>query len=1775
MTTAGADMFTCASDRQVEPVTDNPGEMERTSTPDAYVPEIGVHATTSKSHSLRSHSPTGPGMNESNNTSGSSSASDILIRSTVVDPPSQLMHKLTQLGASAISLSSISSSNSSVGGGTKKVKVKAKHLKEIKSPFEEEEERRLTLDPNVPPPLFPVEKTRKHVEIPIPVRDGKPIVHSKRPKQNVNEDPVNDNDKPDTEPQIQGSLSHNVDVQQETPSTESDENIQVEEEKIPVTVIRENPHGRTNCYSLQSSATTFLKQGTPVEGVAFTELQKPQGDIEISDFRLGGKQKLLRETFVKRPVQNVPVKKIVQPKFITKSMPRTEQDMRGQPTSSGALARQQLASGSMDPEATSISTAAAATAAAVAAAAPMLKAQSDLEAKMEAIMAKLSSLDEARQRAEQQQHVQHVKDLEKQVDELTQMRLKHLEDLQKQQLQLHAKLLENGGQTTSQSNSRAPPLTAAPALQTSTPNNLATIPESTKPGRLHGYTVMDEPRRYQPAATFHPRMDSSPIHVSKPTQTSPLDTPAPRKKPPTPLTSQTTTFQKPEGRGLLEEILSPSNNDAVRDIPTPIRVTRPAIDSSLDRSPEANARLSSDPTTAEKQANKLVNDLGQLKREMRTVLQGAQKLQTDTALRLQTAKLHEEAKTDVDRKDKAVIGPAPIDPYLTKPPAMSPITYQAPAKLPGLEESFLNAPVPVGCVVAATTLQKVQTSRGYLDTNLEVVAHARDNEELYSLIDRMTYDRDAAEKAHIRSEVDKMIHQMNNELQSELHMQDRLASKQAQYLPQKDQEVAKGTAKGKTKLGKKKIQAKINTGLRKKKLPEDEVEGKENKPAKENITGKKTQRAPFHMQDEQYLTRVYGKALYHPQRKTEKAGPYLRFQSTPVKPQGTRPKATQQVSAVKVKSSKTQTVPSPKKPKVLKDRPEYYFNPQQHMPTHGRSLAPVPGQLIPMAIPLGEPRIGTGLTQPIVISKSRPLDVSNVAIVDIKEPEEPKKPQLQVQVLPCVDIDTAPPTPLPSEPVQPAPSQPAEEEEENELIDGTGISLPGYRERQPTEYHGPAFPPKQPAPQVVAVPSSDVLASEIGRRDLLENSAIRWVEQELMARIISQMRPEDEDEIDVLRPASPVSEATPDSTIMEGIGNAGLQLFVDSGHPVSSDLVNALVREVIEERLAGMLGQHLAERQRPLSPPSPRQPMMEEPPREATPPPFAPRVRVPTPQVTPRASPVHTPTPPAVRSPLDTPDVTPEGSIILEPEPEPETESSVEIREQTPPPKVPIEIPQSPIGTPLATPPLTPPPKQPTPPPSPRDSPVEPKPITPEPEEIKTPSPKPWTYDELPIPEELPSEEKKVEPLPRPVNLTLDHDIEMVDVIQITPIIPKPRPAPEPELSPPSDTTSSSSPEPSSLTDTSDRDLSEGEWLLDRSEGQIMLGPRRVGADTLEVVYGGPKRGRGDDSVSSNGSTLHETEDLDKDTTQLEPPSEGEVLSKKIPVHRDPMLTLLARLNQQAGFVMPTQPRAHLQPRAQFSEADISAGEVSWGQRPSLTPAAEKVMYGQSREKKSVSEGELARQVEAGSPGEVEFSSGGRRDKAMRLSELESPKSGKSPRSKSSRSPRSPKSPKSPSQKVPSRVIQVGGRSESPGYIPTSSDRVIHVGGRQPSPTKGRVIQVGIREPHEQLVEETGMMGGTHTLSDLGTMTPDQMNMEALLQSGYLTQTYSQSEGGATGEQSLPEGMMTGGSMPGKLLVTLPSADENDEDNFDISMSQEQINESTISDVSEISAGNL
>lgn len=152
-------------------------------------------------------------------------------------------------------------------------------------------------------------------------------------------------------------------------------------------------------------------------------------------------------------------------------------------------------------------------------------------------------------------------------------------------------------------------------------------------------------------------------------------------------------------------------------------------------------------------------------------------------------------------------------------------------------------------------------------------------------------------------------------------------------------------------------------------------------------------------QKQVYLSSVYGRQPYHPQRTTSKA-PYLHYQS-PVNPKTaaimagimagdsrvTGKPVLQDVTSV---PEKDVTEPRKKKaeavkpelsphvqPTKWKDDTQYFFHPRvdlsQVAPGEGKARVAVPleGQLVPMAIPLGKPKTDPALRPPIATQDVR------------------------------------------------------------------------------------------------------------------------------------------------------------------------------------------------------------------------------------------------------------------------------------------------------------------------------------------------------------------------------------------------------------------------------------------------------------------------------------------------------------------------------------------------------------------------------------------------------------------------------------------------------------------------------------------------------------------------------------------------------------------------------------------------------------------------------------
>jgi hypothetical protein len=218
------------------------------------------------------------------------------------------------------------------------------------------------------------------------------------------------------------------------------------------------------------------------------------------------------------------------------------------------------------------------------------------------------------------------------------------------------------------------------------------------------------------------------------------------------------------------------------------------------------------------------------------------------------------------------------------------------------------------------------------------------------------------------------------------------------------------------------------------------------------------------------------------------------------------------------------------------------------------------------------------------------------------------------------------------------------DDNEEEEDDGQGIEIPGYhgtKDYQQT-YDGPRFPP--------TIPHDEGYRNR--QYDTLQSGAIDWLEQELIARFMSQLQNQQttvpiRQHRDVISARSSTSSSSDDRSIhdrlLDLLGQDGFQLFIDMGQPIDQDLIQALTREVLEERIAQMIGFHSPRESIHVVPPPP-----PPPPRTTTPISTVPTSvvvdhhhwpqehNVPTPQPTPPQSP-----PPPIHHPrVVTPEIT-------------------------------------------------------------------------------------------------------------------------------------------------------------------------------------------------------------------------------------------------------------------------------------------------------------------------------------------------------------------------------------------------------------------------------------------------------------------------------------------------------------------------------------------------------
>uniref|UniRef100_A0A8C1GJB4 Si:ch211-185a18.2 n=1 Tax=Cyprinus carpio TaxID=7962 RepID=A0A8C1GJB4_CYPCA len=1304
------------------------------------------------------------------------------------------------------------------------------------------------------------------------------------------------------------------------------------------------PHEQHPCGSSSQFAGIFdkafrkEKSKVPTTIMEIANSKSKGEDVQISTYSADGRGAV--SAALKKRSQSVPLRHNVTVQVLDQDRSQTP---RGQ---------SEPAFPSGDPRTSA--NVAAITAATIAATAPLIKAQSEMEAQIALVTAELRRLQAAESSVQPERtensSVGRAAHLEEQLNLLMQQRLQHLETIQCQQIQLQNRLLGSAldvvaarANTDSQSTLH----TGSGITQTDF------LPAQISNSHSVRLSATDKTSAGSPASVLKDVLRDKRTGGHK----SPLETPAPRKVIPKPThwTSSTNTIKpqrsslRNQGNGRLQDQSPNNRRSPERCALQSVGVKRFAMATADNGQPERSRKSQTPPKTsvaftgsvqpeepafikppkkqenqaehicvassssAVQKANEMLQDLGRLKNEMRSLLQ------TADAFPVQNAKSTQNSRSSHLAPSAKALPPSTTPVSVPPEPVDATAIRAAPLNRPSILKSI--QPPTSMFEDAGLVLRQVRQSKKVLEENLETILRATDGEVLHTQLEALSKNRDVREELRIKKTVDAWINTLSKDIQDELARESS-----ERFVERSDAAVSKvvqGRGGGETSAADKK------TSLRSSVRAQAENTLAHSKPPALSVRtrpeGKRESAQPVVLKsqdDQEYLARLYGKALYDGHRRTLKKSPYLRFNSPTLKSKPQRPKVVEAVKGVKMKSSKTQTsqfvdvVPAPQS---SVSEPHFLFSPsdpaQQQQPG-----SPLRGYLIPMAIPLGKPRVDSQAPVPsrviisdkpaTVITSFPPITVPdpkpapairkpNTILLEVQSKPKKRTPQLQIQVQPGVNIESglcsrpASSTPLiPAETILPPPSTHAakelhagEDQEEN-IFPGTSflsvadisqethgglpdspIELNGLPSPPAALYHGPAFPP-QPSH---STPLTEPILSTIQQRETLENRLVDWVEQQMMARVITGMFPV---QIDPASQSEPENSVTSD--IVEAAGGGGLQLFVDTGVPVDSELIRQCVNEVLAETVAVMLGQRETQSE-------PAAPVQTQGAQKAT--------EVPTPAPTPEPSSKDPP------SPVRTPDLSEHLSTALSPKEKPKGSAS----------PGPDSIP---VGTPTTTP-------------------------IPSPTRVATPSPPPanqspdsaslqnhpWGQTELPLEEEQPHSERQEQPsAPVVMSVAQEDDEEESVTHPSSPLPSKPTTLPPPL--PPVKESSSSSSVTVTETETAARHISEGELLLTHGQMAAVRVLEEEGVLLPNLM------------TSLNGS-LHGVQDMDYDL-----PSEGQVIgAPRIPAHHDPILSLLARM--ESGPVSQSQ-----QPQKWWEEE--SSGEVSEGQRPLLTTAAEIVLTGHS-----------------------------------------------------------------------------------------------------------------------------------------------------------------------------------------------------------------------------------
>ncbi|XP_071509737.1 uncharacterized protein [Diadema antillarum] len=464
-------------------------------------------------------------------TSGSSVSSEVLEKSGI----NVLPHT-----KSRPSLDASDSSHSSTG--SVRVRIKAKYLKERRSPFEKGD---IAADQPQLPPALPsnlpegyergkdtadvysngYQATDLHSGIP-----GSPETSSKVSGSQMQSFPQstpagNHLKNPNKVPGEALTSGNNADTC----------NNGAPPSKVPFPVKNKEIYSSTKVKTA-AKASGILRQGEVTTAMGAQGAQSGQSlDVRVIQYGSRGKrQQVMSEQLSKRHGNTRPTTRVVQPKLIASNKPTPSQSASTHPQSD---------SGSMV-------TASAAAAAAVAATVPLLKTQSDLESKMSHIMEKLSILEHAGHVPPPQPTWAYPQGLgwgvegpgaQYRLEELTRLQLEHLEQLQMKQQELQAAMTELSrgnvaASTVTGPSAAAGPLTGAQSRSTTELSSqsasrdrqharrearVASEPSVTAPGEGTDPSEMNAPmdrgsQMHTFPGTFQPELNKNNLNTADP-----------------------------------------------------------------------------------------------------------------------------------------------------------------------------------------------------------------------------------------------------------------------------------------------------------------------------------------------------------------------------------------------------------------------------------------------------------------------------------------------------------------------------------------------------------------------------------------------------------------------------------------------------------------------------------------------------------------------------------------------------------------------------------------------------------------------------------------------------------------------------------------------------------------------------------------------------------------------------------------------------------------------------------------------------------------------------------------------------------------------------------------------------------------------------------------------------------------------------------------------------------------------------------------------------------